>query len=295
MKTLVRALPLLSLVILLTACSLGAQPAATDTAVPPTSAPLPTVAPIENPTAAPTIAPTIEPTISNLVQVSFNGVTFSYDPSWVTSIQGEIEPAVTSTEGGSPVMDGVHPENVLFTITGYPLSGTFHDPAIRVYPLADFAALDEIFANELADLTALLASQPASVARDQSIPFMPMWNAAQVFHSNMAYINTPNLTGVRYLTLYAQYAAPLNNQDLFYTFQGITKDGKYFISAILPMSQADLPADGTNPPGGDWNAFAENYQDYLTGAVDQLEQSPLTSFNPLLAHLDVMFETMSVQ
>ena len=61
--------------------------------------------------------------------------------------------------------------------------------------------------------------------------------------------------GVRFLTEYAQYFVPVNNHDLFYTYQGLTNDGQYWISVILPINHPDLPANADNSsrrsnPGG---------------------------------------------
>ncbi|HEX9387675.1 MAG TPA: hypothetical protein VF918_15235, partial [Anaerolineales bacterium] len=49
-------------------------------------------------------------------------------------------------------------------------------------------------------------------------------------------ISFQNGQGVRFLTEYAQYAASANNHDLFYHFQGLTRDGAYYIIAILPIT-----------------------------------------------------------
>ncbi|MEO8354588.1 MAG: hypothetical protein ABI621_01610 [Chloroflexota bacterium] len=45
-------------------------------------------------------------------------------------------------------------------------------------------------------------------------------------HPLMQVINFQNGRGIRFLTQYAQYPAPINNHELFYHFQGLTNDGK---------------------------------------------------------------------
>ena len=50
--------------------------------------------------------------------------------------------------------------------------------------------------------------------------------------------------GVRFLTEYAQYPASANNQDLFYQFQGLSRDGAYYIVAIFPITVPVLAETG---------------------------------------------------
>ena len=77
-------------------------------------------------------------------------------------------------------------------------------------------------------------------------PSMP----GKMFHAQYQVFPFGSGGGIRYLTLYAQYYAPINNHDLFYTYQGLTNDGKYWVSAILPINNPILPDNGDNPPGG---------------------------------------------
>ena len=59
---------------------------------------------------------------------------------------------------------------------------------------------------------------------------------------------------MRFLTEYAQYTAPVNNHELFYHFQGVTRDGAYYIIAIFPITVPVLAetsdAAAALPPGG---------------------------------------------
>jgi hypothetical protein len=63
---------------------------------------------------------------------------------------------------------------------------------------------------------------------------------------------------VRYLAVLAQYPAPVNNQDLFYTCQGLTSDGRYFVPIILPVNQSSLPMNANALPEGELEAIAKD-------------------------------------
>lgn len=96
----------------------------------------------------------------------------------------------------------------------------------------------------------------------ENLPFLPTFNAGQVFHSNERPFAFQNGTGIRFLTQYAQAPYPVNNFSLFYTFQGLTNDGKYYVAAILPINAAFLSPDGNPdtplPVDGvpfDWNNY----------------------------------------
>ena len=103
-------------------------------------------------------------------------------------------------------------------------------------------------------------------------------------------------SGIRYLTEYAQYYAPVNNTDLFYTYQGLTGDGKYWISAILPINNPILPADAVNPPGGmSWEEFTANYQTYMADMINQLNSQTSESYSPNLAALDALVASITIQ
>ncbi|MBN1537661.1 MAG: hypothetical protein JW908_13065 [Anaerolineales bacterium] len=234
----------------------------------------------------PSITPTSEPTPN----VNVNGVSFSFPPGVAQNINTETIP-VSDPAQPSGFPGEVYPQHTKLNFEGYPLSGTFHSPYILVYPAQEFAAMNESAVTVINDLTQLLAQKPASV---EKIPFLPLWNAAQMFHSNMAYIAFENGNGVRFLSMYGQAFYPVNNNSLFYSFQGLTDDGAYYIAAILPITHPSLPANETDIPGGDFDAFVANIETYWAETTAQLEAQPLDSFTPDISLLDAMFESFSV-
>jgi hypothetical protein len=136
----------------------------------------------------------------------------------------------------------------------------------------------------------------------ERLPFLPAFNAGQVFYSNPQVISFQSGSGIRYLTQYAQAPGPINNKEVFYTFQGLTSDGKYYISAILPISTATLAADSNldtaTPAGGvpfDWNPDTfELLPSYLNSISQMLNSTDPNAFNPTLPMLDALIQSITV-
>ena len=134
----------------------------------------------------------------------------------------------------------------------------------------------------------------------ENLPFLPVFNAGQVFHSNEQVIKFQNGTGVRFLTQYAQAPYPVNNESLFYTFQGLTSDGAYYVSAILPINAAFLSADGNPetplPADGvpfDWNNF-ENVPQHFDLVKQKLNATDPNAFTPSLSNLDALIQSITI-
>jgi hypothetical protein len=100
--------------------------------------------------------------------------------------------------------------------------------------------------------------------------------------------------GVRYLAQHGQGPAPINNQELFYTFQGLTDDGSHYVAAILPVTDASLPDNVEDLSESEWQALVENFAPYIQDVTEALEAQPDESFTPSLADLDAMVQTVSI-
>lgn len=222
-------------------------------------------------------------------EASFGGVTFRYNADIASAVMGETVPAEELWE--------VIPEHTVFSFSGYALPATFHEARIHIYPVSDFAAGGGA-ANTADLLRTLLDSGQLPAAgggfEGQGIPFLPPFNAGQLLHTQVAFVNFQNGRGLRFLTEYAQYAAPVNNTDLFYTFQGLTDDGQTYVAAILPVAHPALPSDASQIPGGDPDAFANNYETYANDMALQLAGYGAAEFTPNLALLDAMMATLLV-
>lgn len=238
-------------------------------------------------TAPPTA--TIEPTAAP--DMVYEGVSFSYDESLATDITAAIIPAQEEPEEGP--FPSATPEYIEFKFNNYLNAGRFHEAVIRVWPTTEYQAVSEYAGERIMKLQQLLTDKPA--APTEEIPFLPLWPAAQVFRAQVSYLDFQNGTGVRFLTMYSQAVMPITNNALFYTFQGLTADGTHYISVIMPVTHPDLPDTDEEGIGEDFDAFANNYENYLQETIQNLNGQPSDSYTPDLSLLDAMVQSILVE
>ena len=268
----------------------SSPPAVITMPVIPLGSEVPTVPPATE--APPSPSPTtLPPTTEAPPTISYEGIDFTFGPAIAQNAQPEIVPAAPGDPNNSFPGD-VHPQYYLFSLNGYPLANTFHQPKIYIYPARDYGTMDPNVAQIVLQLQQALA-QKSAPAKD--IPFLPIWNAAQMLTANIKFVDFKNGSGIRFLSQYGQAFAPINNHDLFYTFQGLTSDGAWYVSAILPVSNPILPNDDQAVPGGDWEAFGQNFATYITDITAKLAAQLDGSFTPNLAVLDAMIQSLKVK
>jgi hypothetical protein len=196
---------------------------------------------------------------------------------------------------------GLTPGHTLLKLEGYLLQGKFHEPQIYVYPAQAYAEMVPGAFESIRRLDNILYSPGGSIGADQ-LPAVPFFNAGQVFASNVQVLSFQNGDGVRFLTEYAQYAASANNHDLFYHFQGVTRDGAYYVIAILPITVPVLAetSDGgaVLPAGGiPYSYFADptsDMQSYYTAITALLNATSPDAFNPTMDQLDLLIQSMRI-
>ncbi len=225
---------------------------------------------------------------------SYQGISFSYPSSLATDVQVASQPAVPA-EAAAPAW-AAHPEFLQFNFLGYVHGKTTNDPRIEVYPAADYKAASSGAGTVIDELQALAKSK--SPAANQDLPFLPLQNAKQAVHASIKFVQFQNGTGIRYLVQYNQGPLPpINNGRLFYTFQGLTNDGAYYVSAVLPVSNSLLPDDDNTLPTSDFIDRIPTpgfYTDYLDTTAQILDAASPSAFSPDLAALDAVIASLSV-
>ncbi|MCC6146712.1 MAG: hypothetical protein IT308_04015 [Anaerolineaceae bacterium] len=231
----------------------------------------------------------IAPTETPQPDVNFAGISFSFDDLLAGGVKEEIIPS--SQYKDAPFWD-IYPEYRTYSLENYLLQERFHEPAIRVYPSAEYVQVNPDVAKVIAQLKDFLTQCPDN---SKQIPFLPTWNAAQMMRTQIKCLAFQNGRGVRFLSQYGQSAYPVNNHDMFYTFQGLTNDDAYYVSIVLPISHPSLSENGENPPGGDWAAFSDNFMTYIQTTEQTLNQQPEDSFQPAIGLLDKMIASVLIK
>ncbi len=277
---------LLALMLLLSACNAA-------TIVPtqvPTATQLDPVEPAAKPTATslPTEAaptPTSIPTQTPVGTIGQNSIFMDFS-SADQGITAEIIAAVTSTDG--PWWMAM-PEYTRLTLKGYQTGNSTKTPQILVFPVNGLGVNDTA-AKIAASLQTLLQDQQAG----KDLPFLPLSADTQIMHAQVQYVDFKNGTGVRYLTQFSNGIAPINNQTLFYTYQALSSDGKYYVAAVLPVSLQGLPANTTDTTGLP-SDFPNDYTNYLSSTINLLDQNPAAAYSPDLSKLDVMMQSIEIK
>ncbi len=200
----------------------------------------------------------------------FDSVFFAYPPTLADDVQ---------SRGIAPDAAENTVQHVRFDFEGYAVDTYQYRPAIRVYQVADFAD-DRIRTAQLERLRTLLDGQ---IDAGGSIPILHITDSAQFFRTRAEALDFANGRGVRFLTAYPDDMTRISNLNLFYSFQGISDDGQFYISAVLPVHTPDLaeiPAPEAFP----------SYVEYIAAVVRTLENS--TQFTPDLAQLDELIRTL---
>jgi hypothetical protein len=297
----------LSIFIVVTmACDLAVTVAPTNNPVP---LPTNTIAPTQIPASATSIPTTEAPVPATVVPTSqllpTDGVWVSYGPlgfilpSGIAS--GFVGDQFSRVEGDNVAPWEVTPGHTQITLDGYLLQGKFHQPQIFVYPATEYAVLYPAAFESIHRLDNILYG-PGAPDLSQPLPAVPFFNAAQVFAANVQAISFQGGGGVRFLTEYAQYPAPVNNQDLFYHFQGLSRNGDHYIIAIFPIA-APVLAESSDPgalmpPGGvaypDINSSNPDMQGYYASVTNLLNATSPDAFTPTISQLDALIQSMLI-
>lgn len=266
--------------LVLTACS-AAEPTEEPMAVQETAEVMPTETPVY--LSAPEGA-----IVADYDQVSF---WFSSDIAWTWSAEYIPEGPGSSSSAG-PVSH-TDPEHFIFHLNDYVRVTQDYNPNLKgwiyVYPAPAMAEQNLGAKGRIEGLQDYLAAPPANLMdQTQQIPFLPLINGSQVFHSQVKFLDFQNGRGVRFITTIAQGFVPLSNGGIFYTYQGLTEDGAYYVAMIMPA--ANILLEGGPPEG-----YMDDPVGYFTGLAEQLDRQPASTFTPDLAALDALVESLLVR
>lgn len=179
--------------------------------------------------------------------------------------------------------------------------GVYPDQAqLLIYPVEAYetmaadAGVDTV-SERLDALRTLLEDRPETIAGE--IPVLANFGGAvQDLVAQVQYLDFNGGSGVRFITHYGADESPITDYDTFYTFQGLTDDGQYYIAFYNPAATPLLPSDmiAVDALLEDPAKFKEDYPTYLQDTTDALDQARSTDFTPSLSQLDTMIESLQI-
>ena len=277
--------------------SLLTQQAATieslNTMVAPTASPVPAETEVPSETEVPP-EPTAIPEVTVVPIYTGEFITIeSYGLVFNLPVEVAVSAEVTAVLPDDPNQgwpELAMPARRMVSFTGYSIQDHFHTPVIYVYALDKLLQGGTYGATMGATLQGLLADPEFDLQAEGSLPFLPPFNAGQVFHVLEQRIDSEHGSGIRYLTLYSQALVGVDNYDIFYTYQGISADGRYYIAAVLPINSTLLSDDQLTQ--AELETIAIDYEAYITSMTDTLREDNGASLTPTLAALDAMMMSL---
>ena len=228
------------------------------------------------------------------ISVSYENVAFVIPSGMASGTNPETMTAV-DTNSGAPWE--IAPTHLRFTLTGYQLQGKFFEPQIYIYPANEYAQVNSVASEQIERLKKAVSGSPLL---KETLPNVPFFNAEHIIAANIQLIKFQSGSGVRELTQYDQYPAPINNHELFYHFEGLTDDNKYYIVAILPITAPVLAEDekpeSPIPTGGVPIPASTGPTDvYYFSVTEKLNSLAPDSFTPSLNALDALIQSILVK
>ncbi|MCO5203962.1 MAG: META domain-containing protein [Anaerolineae bacterium] len=278
------------------------EPTATQLSTPTRSA---TATPQATATATPTRTPTPTPTPAPLpedgdalpqnigdlaVSMSVSGVASSY--AWT------VAPWVTYDDSAEPVTTGI-PAHIVVSYNGDDAAEALAaGQRLLIIPRGVYQAQwddngDSTVSNSLAVLSSWMASQAVTVPQS-GIVVLPLVAGENDLAVQPAFLETDLLRGVRFIGRFNDFEIPVTNGELYYVFQGVTRDGQYLISFMYPITTNALPDSPEAMSPADAALYEQSYDDYLQQKRDDLNALDETSWGPTLAQLDALITSLQV-
>lgn len=228
---------------------------------------------------------------------TFHGVSFNY-AKVANNVTQEIIPAQPFTEPQPGGSGNAETMQFLFDpVQGQPVY-TPNAKVLRIYPTDQYVSWLNTNSFQVSDwgpdaLKTILQNQSPTPGQ---IPVAPVPNASQVYQAQVQYLPFSGGTGVRFVTSYAQDVSPITNDDLIYIYQGLTNDGKYWVSLYYPVTTAALPnsIQDTQVTGENYDVFAKNYTTYISDLTTKLNNLTPDDFGPSLNGLDSMVKSLTI-
>lgn len=219
--------------------------------------------------------------MANPVHAEFNGVSFTYDRAVTEQVNARVVPP-------SQYLAFQLPAFIEFTFGDHQIVERYSGVArIRVFRVHDLEQVDPMYK------AAMAAHEP-----------MPLINATRMLRVQERLLSFQNGKGTRAVVQYAQEVAPINNTDMFYTYQGVTDDGLHYVSATFPVTAPFLPASsravvdnkfpGIRYDPNDWKGFADAVTSFNRDAAQRLERLEAGGYTPNLEALDALIRSLSV-
>jgi hypothetical protein len=263
------------------------------------------------PTAVSTNLPDPQPTASNgyaessQKTVDFEGVSFSYNPKVFGNVKTEVVPAQLLEEPDHKP-DYVDPEHVQFI---FDLGGDDNNANLAVYRLKHFPIVFGVSPHMVKYTTEKIeglkrALKDSSYRLEGDIPHLPYRDAGDNFFVKVREFDFEDGDGIIFVTHWTHGFDMVSNRNLLYRFEGITKDGRFYVTAEIPVSVDFLPGDSPSEFEGftyesffkgSEDATRKRYKTYIESISGRLEKLKPEQFTPHLNNLETIISSLEIK
>lgn len=236
--------------------------------------------------------------------ITFDNFSFSYDTSFAARVDAS---QFTPTDVTQAQFMPPHAQFLFYTdlpsedVTQVSAPDNFRPElkteapgVMRFFKLEDFGEFQQYGVIELLRLLNERPDLTQYMTPNTSLPFLLMVPANQVIRAHAQYVDVGVLSGISYITAYwgGEWTGPFSSNDLVYTFQGITADWQYYVSAIFVLNTDLLVAEGS--PAIDTPPSSEGLVQYFADSIALLNNAVPEDFVPSITSLDAMFQSFMV-
>ena len=239
--------------------------------------------------------------------IDFEGVSFTYDPRVFGDVKKEVVPE-RKLEDPTHKPDYVAPKCIQFEFEFGRKDSS--NARIAVYPLDRF---DDAYAispemvkyinDHIAGLRKALIN--SSFRLDHEIPHLEYRDAFDVLYAKVRDFDFPSGNGIIFVTYWGIEPELISNRNLIYRFEGITADGKFYVTAETPVSVAFLPDGYTeefegytydnlykgNSNSTDSEARIEKYRNSISKRLEKLNS---TDYSPHLEKFEAIISSLKI-
>lgn len=225
--------------------------------------------------------------VGGLVDVEFQHVRFTYDTTVARNWTVQYLANPPADDAAATLDTG--PLRMVFQFGDYPAPLNNIQPFIYVYRIADISSQNEY---KVANLLGALLAKSAPLNNYKSLPFLPLIEEEQSIVAQPQFVQFQSGSGIRYLTIVSNASEPFLADSVWYTFQGLTSDNKFYIAAVFPLAANMFP--DVQEPDYDPVAFADRLDEYLLLSKAALNLAPRSAFTPRLSRLDALVESIQI-
>lgn len=217
-------------------------------------------------------------------------ISVSYNQSLFPKCETSTEAKNTDKDMEGQMPWAIAPEHFLFKFIIDPLEKYPRTNELRLIPInglnsPEFKSLYSDLYSTVEKLSPLLVKRPVSFPLGSTIPEWNLTDSDQTIHAKVKYLDFPLHQGIFFISQETQESDgnPVNSNETYCSYQGLSRDGNWYIDLYLKIGNPSLPIDAdaadsiVRDPERKYLLFAESFlnkinPDSFTPKISQIEK-----------------------